>query len=134
MTPIGKWKLGLYVALIFAAGAGSGALVSWQISRKTPIPPTPTPEIAIRLKDRLHDRLQLTPDQMAKIAPMIDEAMRRLETVRRETATQIFSNVSTMHEQVVQVLTPEQRAKFEELEAERKSYLRTKYGVSTNTP
>lgn len=134
MNALGKWKLGLYVALIFAAGAGSGAAIAWRIGRKTPIPPTPTPQIAERLKARLQDRLELKPDQMEKIGPMIDEAMRRLEGIRRETATQIFANVSNMHEQVVQVLTPEQRVKFEALEQERHQYLRTKYGAATNSP
>ncbi len=134
MNAVAKWKLGLYVLLIFAAGAGSGGMIAWEIGRKTPIPPTPTPEIAVRLKARLQDRLQLTPDQVTKISPMIDEAMRRLEGIRRETATQIFANVSNMHEQVVQVLTPEQRVKFEALEEERHQYLRTKYGAATNSP
>ena len=134
MNAPGKWKLGLYVLLIFVAGAGSGALISWQIGRKTPIPPTPTPEIAVRLKSRFKDRLDLTPDQQEKISPMIDQAMGRLEVIRRDTATQIFANVSNMHEQVVQILDPQQRAKFEQLEQERHDYLRTKYGAVTNSP
>ena len=134
MNTMGKWKLGLYVILIFVAGAGSGALIAWEVGRKTPIPPTPTPEIAVRLKERFQSRLELTPDQMTKIAPMIDQAMHRLETIRRDTATQIFDNVSNMHEQVVQVLTPPQRGKFEELEKERQDYLHAKYGAATNSP
>ncbi len=134
MSPTRKWKLGLYVALIFLVGAGSGAVIAWQTSRKTPIPPTPTPIIATRLKERFQDRLALTPEQMQKIGPMIDQAMARLEVIRRETATQIFANVTNMHDQVAAVLTPEQRIKFDQLEQERHDYLRVKYGASTNSP
>ncbi len=134
MNALGKCKLGLYVVLIFLAGGGTGAIIAWEIGRKTPIPPTPTPEIAVRLKTRFQEKLQLTPEQAQKIAPMIDLAMHRLETIRRDTATQIFANVSDMHEQVVQVLTPEQKTKFDELEQERHDYLRTKYGAATNSP
>jgi len=32
------------------------------------------------------------------------------------------------------VLTPEQKVKFEELERERRDYLRQKYGPATNSP
>jgi len=134
MSQVGKWKLRLYVLVIFLAGGGSGALISWQICRRTPVPPMPTPEIAMRLRARFQSRLDLTPDQMEKVGPMIDDSMRRLEEIRKETANQIFANVSNMHEKVVQVLTPEQRTKFEQLEGERRSFLRTKYGAATNSP
>jgi len=130
---LGKWKLGLYVAVIFLAGAASGGLIGWQVCRRTAVPPMPTTEIAARLRARFQSRLGLTPDQMEKVGPMIDDSMRRLEVIRRETATRIFSNVSKMHEEVVQALTPEQRARFDDLERERIDYLRTKYGAATNS-
>jgi hypothetical protein len=133
MNVLSKWKLGLYVAVIFLAGGGSGALIAWKVCRRTPIPPMPTAEIGERLRARFESRLELSADQMEKVGPMIDQSMRRLEVIRRDTATQILSNVSTMHEQVVQVLTPDQRSKFEDLERERIDYLRKKYGAATNS-
>ena len=65
---------------------------------------------------------------------MIDQAMRRVEAIRKETASQVFANVSTMHEQVLTVLTPEQKVKFEGLERERRDRLRQKFGPATNAP
>jgi Spy/CpxP family protein refolding chaperone len=134
MTSPGKWKLGVYVLAIFLAGAGSGALIGWQVCRRTPVAPVPPAEIGARLRARFQTQLALTPDQVQKIDPMIDQAMRRVEAIRKDTASQVFGNVATLHEQVLTVLTPEQKVKFEELERERRDYLRQKFGPATNSP
>ena len=76
----------------------------------------------------------MTPEQRQRVDPMIDQAMRRVEAIRQETASHVFANVSELHEQVLTVLTPEQKAKFEELERERRDYLRQKFGPATNAP
>ncbi len=133
MTSIGKWKLGAYVLAIFVAGGGSGAFIGWQACRRLPITPVPTAEIATRLRARFQSQLALTPEQAQKIGPMIDQAMRQVEAIREETAGKIFANVSNLHEQVLAVLTPEQKVKFEELERERRAYLRQKFGPATNS-
>ena len=134
MNSLSKWKLGVYVLALFLAGAGSGALIAWQVCRRMPVTPLPPAEIGARLRARFQSQLELTPDQAQKIDPMIDQAMRRVEAIRKETASHVFANVSNLHEQVLTVLTPEQKAKFEELERERRDYLRQKFGPATNTP
>jgi Spy/CpxP family protein refolding chaperone len=122
------------VLAIFLAGAGSGALVGWQVCRRTPVAPVPPTQIGARLRARFQSQLALTPDQVQKIDPMIDQAMHRVEAIRKETASQVFANVSALHEHMLTVLTPEQKAKFEELERERRDYLRQKFGPATNSP
>ena len=134
MTSPGKWKLGVYVLAIFLAGGGSGTLIGWQVCRRTPVAPVPPAEIGARLRARFQSQLALTPDQAQKIDPMIDQAMRRVEAIRKETASQVFANVSDLHGQMLTVLTPEQKVKFEELERERRDYLRQKFGPATNCP
>jgi Spy/CpxP family protein refolding chaperone len=99
-----------------------------------PVAPLPPAEIGARLRARFQSQLALTPDQVQKIDPMIDQAMRRVEQIRKETASHVFANVSNMHEQVLAVLTPEQKVKFEELERARREYLSQKYGPATNRP
>ena len=134
MTSPGKLKLSLYVLAIFLAGAGSGALVTWNLCRSTPAAPLPPAEIGARLRTRFQSRLALTPEQSQQIDPMIDQAMRRVEEIRRETASHVFANVSNLHAQVLTVLTPEQKEPFEALERERRAYLRQKFGPETNAP
>ena len=134
MNALGKWKLGLYVLALFLAGGGSGALITWEVCRRKPVAPLPPAEIGARLRARFQSRLDLTSEQMQKINPLIDQAMHRVEAIRRETANEVFANVSSLHEQVLLVLTPEQKVKFEELERERREYLREKFGPATNAP
>jgi Spy/CpxP family protein refolding chaperone len=134
MTSISKRKLTVYVLAIFLAGGGSGAFLAWHVCRRTPVTPVPTAEIGARLRARFQSQLTLTPDQALKINPMIDQAMRRVDDIRKETASQVFANVSNMHEQVLTVLTPEQKARFEVLERERQDYLRQKFGPATASP
>ncbi len=134
MTSVSKRKLAAYVLGIFLAGAGSGALVTWQACGRRPAKPLTPAEIGTRLRARFQSRLNLTPDQVQKIDPMIEQAMRRVQAIRQETANHVFANVSNLHDQVLTVLTPEQRTKFEELERERREYLRQKFGPATNSP
>ena len=134
MTSLSKRKLAIYVLAIFLAGAASGGIVAWQVSRRVPVAPVPPAEIGARLRARFQSQLALTPDQAQKIDPMIDQAMGRVETIRQETAHHVFANVSQLHEQVLTVLTPEQKTKFEALERERRDYLRQKFGPATNAP
>ena len=134
MNTLGRWKLGLYVIAIFLAGGGSGAFITWQISQNRVVTPSSPAEIGARLRARFQSQLALTPDQAQKIDPMIDQAMRRVEAIRQETAGHVFANVSNLHEQVLVVLTPEQKVKFEELERQRRDYLRQKFGPATNSP
>ena len=134
MTSLGKRRLAIYVLAIFLAGAGSGALVAWQVCRRTPVPPLTPAEIGTRLRAQFQSRLDLTPEQRQKVDPMIDQAMLRVETIRQETASHVFANVSQLHEQMLTVLTPEQKTRFEALERERRAYLRQKFGPATNAP
>ena len=94
----------------------------------------PPAEIGARLRARFQSQLALTPDQAQKIDPMIDHAMLRVEAIRQETASHVFANVSQLHEQMLTVLTPEQKTKFEALERERRVRLRQKFGPETNSP
>ena len=134
MTSVGKWKLGVYVLVIFLAGGGSGALIAWKVCRRMPAVPAPPAQIGARLRARFQSRLDLTPEQVQKVEPMIDQAMHRVEAIRQETARQVFANVSNLDEQVLTVLTPEQKLKFEELERQRREYLRQKFGPESTTP
>jgi Spy/CpxP family protein refolding chaperone len=134
VTTLSKRKLGLYLLALFLAGGGSGALVSWQICRRTPVAPLPPSEIGTRLRARFQSRLDLTPEQAQKMNPIIDQALGRSEAIRRQPADEIFANVSNMDQQVLLVLTPEQKVKFEEFERERRAYLRQKFGPSSHAP
>jgi Spy/CpxP family protein refolding chaperone len=131
MSATGKWKLGLYVLVIFLAGAGTGGFITWRICLGRAATLLTPAQIGARLRARFQSRLDLTPEQMNKINPLIDQAMRQVEVIREETAGLVSANVSNLDAQVLLVLTPEQKAKFEQLERERREYLRQKFGPET---
>ena len=134
MSALGKWKLRLYVLAIFRAGGGSGAFITWQVGPHRGVAPSSPAEIGARLRATFQSRLDLTPEQVRQIGPLIDQAMRQVEVIRHDTASHVFANASNLHEQVLQVLTPEQKVKFEQLERERREYLQQKFGPATNAP
>ncbi len=134
MSSRGKWKLGLYVLVIFLAGGGTGALITLGICQGRTVTPLTPAQIGARLRARFQSRLDLTPEQMNKINPFIDQAMRQVDVIREETARHVFANVSNLDAQVLLVLSPEQKAKFEQLEGERRAHLRQKFGPETNAP
>ena len=96
MTSLGKRKLALYVLAIFLAGGGSGALIAWQVYQRMPVVPVPPAEIGAHLRAQFQSQLALTPEQMQKIEPMIDQAMRQVQVIRSETANRVFANVSNL--------------------------------------
>ena len=134
MSAPGKWKLRLYVLAIFLAGGGTGGFITWQMCRGLAATPPAPAEIGAHLRARFKARLDLTPEQVQKINPLIDQAMRQVEVIRSETASHVFANVSNLHEQVLLVLTPEQKVKFDQLERERREYLRQKFGPAGSAP
>jgi Spy/CpxP family protein refolding chaperone len=134
VTTLSKRKIGLYLLTLFLAGGGSGAIISWQICRRAPAAALPPAQIGARLRASFQSRLDLTPEQMQKIGPMIDQAMGRVEVIRRDTAREVFANASNLDQQVFLVLTPEQKVKFEQVERERRAYLRQKFGPASNSP
>jgi hypothetical protein len=134
VTPLSKRRISVYLAALFLAGGGTGAVISWRLCRSTPAAPLPPAEIGARLRTRWQARLGLTPAQVEHIDPMIHKAMDRVEAIRRQTAKEVFANVSNLDEQVLQVLTPEQKVKFEALERERRDYLQQKFGTGAGAP
>ena len=69
MTSLGKRKLAAYVLVIFLAGAGSGALIAWQVSRRVPVAPLTPAEIGARLRAQFQSRTRLDAGAAAKSGP-----------------------------------------------------------------
>ena len=128
MKRFNKWKLGLYVAAIFLAGGGTGAFVTWRLTRHLMFTTPNTQELGARLKARFRSRLELTPGQAALVDPWVDQAMSQVEIIHQDMAARIFANVSNLNFQVARDLTPEQKLKLEEYDRERREHLRKKLG------
>jgi Spy/CpxP family protein refolding chaperone len=73
----------------------------------------PSPDqYGTRLMERFIEQIQPTPEERAKIRPLVDQAAENLRHLRRDTANRAESILVRLDEQIAAVLTPEQRARF----------------------
>ncbi len=72
-------------------------------------------------------RLGLTPEQSAKIDPVIQKAVSDIHAIRMEAAQRVNKVFEGAYAQVSAILTPEQRAKLEELQKERRAMMQSRW-------
>jgi Spy/CpxP family protein refolding chaperone len=119
-----KWKLVAGCLLVFIAGGMTGALVWSTQTRHRFLGPPHSGKLAHRMSERLRSQLELTPEQFAKIEPIIGRTAGKLETIRIETARRVSETMKEEHEQLAPYLTPEQLAKLKAIEKKHRRHLR----------
>jgi Spy/CpxP family protein refolding chaperone len=68
------------------------------------------------MKERLRAELNLTPEQLAKISPIIDKTTVQLREIRRDTGRRVHEIIADAHNQMAAQLTDEQRQKLTQIE------------------
>jgi len=116
-------RIVLYAALIFLAGAITGALVAPMIGRSFMRLPD-SQQMSRHMLDHLRSGLNLTDEQMAKIRPLIEKTCADMETIHRETTRRAMDRIAETNAKIAAFLTPEQKAKFEKMEAEHRNRIR----------
>ena len=116
MNQVLKWKLIAGFILVFAAGGISGAFVGGLYSRHLFFEFHRPEQIGARMKERLRTELNLTPEQLAKISPIIDKTAAQLRDIRRETARRVHETMAEAHQQMATSLTEEQRQKLQQIQ------------------
>jgi Spy/CpxP family protein refolding chaperone len=123
-----KLKLGLYLAAIFVAGVVTGMFISCQVVRHM----MPSREkMANRWCGDLQSKLQLTPEQMRKIRPIVNDA---LSDFGNDLSREMLLSLSNCNARVILELTPDQKAKFEQIQKEQREFIRTRIGGETSSP
>jgi Spy/CpxP family protein refolding chaperone len=110
-----KWKLIAGFLLVFVAGGVTGGFLAASTMRHYFLSGRHHSIAAQHMRERLKAQLNLTPEQMAKISPVIDKTAAQLEDIRKDTARRVHDTFSNAHEQIAADLNPEQRAKLEQL-------------------
>ena len=111
-----QWKLVAGFILAFVAGGISGAFLGGSYARHHFFQLHHPQLIAARMKERLRAELNLTPEQVAKISPIIDKAAVQLRDLRRDTARRVHETIGEAHRQMAVNLTDEQRQKLQQIE------------------
>jgi len=112
-----KWKLIVGFVLVFAAGGMTGAFFGASHARHLFFAEPHRGMMSERMRDRFRAQLNLTPEQVAKISPIMDKAAAQLEEIRRTTGRRVRETFAEAHREMAADLTEEQRAKLQEIEA-----------------
>lgn len=113
-----KWKLAFAFLLVFVAGVTTGGLLSTLHVRRHFLGPPHSGEMGDRMREHLRRALDLTPEQAAKIAPIVDATSAKLEAIRVETAQRVRSAMEESERQISPELTLEQQKKLHQMKLE----------------
>ena len=111
-----QWKLIAGFLLVFVAGGVTGAFVGGSYARYHFFELHHPERIGGRMKDRLRAELNLTPEQLAKISPIIDKTTAQMRDIRRDTGQRVREIIADAHRQMAAELTDEQRQKLKQIE------------------
>src|SRR6266496_4193548 len=84
-----QWKLIGGFILVFIAGGITGAFFGGLHARHLFFEFHHPELIAARMKERLQTELNLTPEQVAKISPIVDKTAAQLKQIRRDTGRRV---------------------------------------------
>src|SRR5437868_3365616 len=90
MNFLSRSKIAAYLVAIFIAGGISGTVVAWSVARQSSARQPPTMErVCDRMRQKLQRRLNLTPEQLSRIDPILQQTERELREVHRRSLDQI---------------------------------------------
>ena len=111
-----QWKLIAAFLLVFFAGGITGSFVGGSYARHHFLGLHRPARLSALMKDRLRAELNLTPEQVAKVSPIIDKTASQLRDIRRDTGQRVHQVMAEAHRQMASSLTDEQRQKLQQSE------------------
>ena len=117
-----NWKAILGVLGVFVLGALAGALVVHRVyQRRIHAFIRGGPAATEMIVRRLNGQLDLPPDQRAQVETIVRESRQKLRETRQQIDPQVHAVFQDMDQRVRELLTSDQRVKFDKLVAERKA-------------
>jgi hypothetical protein len=122
-----RWKLISGLLLVFVLGilAGSVGTGFYLKQRLTPIIKEPRARKAFIMK-RLSKKLNLTPDQQAKIQPIVEQMIEKRREFYRKTRPEIKTIMDQGFAQIKEELNEDQKKKLDELREKFQKHRREK--------
>jgi hypothetical protein len=127
MLPSGK--IGTAFAGVFLIGALSGGLVTWgftdrQLSTFMSHTNDPVPVMVDRINKKYVHDYNLSPEELARIKPMIQSMAQQITQIRHQFALDIITAYEQNHATIAAQLDPPHRAAYEAATAKRDKELR----------
>jgi len=111
-----KWKLVAGFVLVFVAGGIAGAALGGWYAHHLFFEIHRPGRVGDRMKERLRTELSLTPEQLAKVSPIVDKTAAQLQEIRRDTGRRVHDIMTEAHKEIAANLTEEQRQKLQQIE------------------
>jgi Spy/CpxP family protein refolding chaperone len=111
-----QWKLLVGFLLVFLAGGVTGTFIGVAHARHQFFNSPHRAFLKERMGERLRTQLNLTPEQVEKISPIVERSTAELEAIRTETARRVHETMTQAHREMAGNLTPEQRQKLQQIE------------------
>jgi Spy/CpxP family protein refolding chaperone len=128
-----KWKLVAGFVLVFVAGGIAGAALGGFYARHLLFESHRPGHVGDRMKERLRTELRLTPEQVAKISPIIDNTTAQLREMRRDSRRRVHEIMTEAHKDIAVNLTDEQRQKLQQIEEQHRRW-RDRHGPRQFAP
>ena len=109
------WKIGVCLVAIFIAGAVTGAMITVRVAKNYIARQSNLERWAASALRDYEKRLNLTPEQAAKLRPVFDSTAKRLHEVRAETGRETLVVLRDMNDEVSRELTPDQQKRLEDI-------------------
>ncbi len=117
MTASLKAKLIAGFILAFLAGGATGAYFAFQNAPHWRADYGHHPHLLTeRLRDRIRTQLDLSPEQLAKIEPILDRAGKQLQEIRAETGGKVRQVMAETNRALQPELTGAQRQRLQEIQ------------------
>ncbi len=124
MNQLSKLKISLYLTALFLAGAITGGFVTSKMMRRAMASPPDQEHMAARWCTELQSRLALTPEQLNRIRPIVNDALAEIKITLSDRLSATFSNSNA---RIACELTPEQRTQFEQMTRECQDFMQKKF-------
>ena len=128
-----RWKLIAGVLLAFLAGGMSGFFFATH-AQNASIEFHQPDLLSIRMKEHLRHELNLTPDQEAKISPIVEKMAARLEQIRGETGDRVRKTMQDAHQEMEGLLNDEQKKELAQMEERHRAGHAMHHGMHPGSP
>ncbi len=129
-----KTRIITYLVVIFLAGAATGGSVSWWAAKNLLMRPPDRQRMAEHHRQMLIKEVGLSPEQMTKADPIIDRTGAEIEQQFTRTFQEVDAISRRYSQELMALMDPAQKARYEELERRRQEDKRRRHGPKTEPP
>lgn len=132
MNEIPGRTIALYLAAVFVAGAAAGTAGGYYWGRQTFVRPPRGGDMTANIMRRMTGDLQLRPEQVDQIEPVIAETSARIRSLNRDTWKQVEAAMQESNRRVEAFLDDTQKARKRAMDEERRKRWQRDHGSDSS--